>query len=87
VGEVPLNDANTGVADPYQLLNIKATYDWEILQGLDLRFTGGVNNLLDQNYAASVLPNAIGFGGAAPRFFYPGNPRNYFAGLGLHYEF
>lgn len=87
VGEVPLNDANTGFADPYQLLNIKATYDWELLQGLDLRLTAGVNNLLNQNYAASILPNAVGFGGAAPRAYYPGNPRNYFAGLGLHYNF
>jgi iron complex outermembrane receptor protein len=55
--------------------------DWEI------RFFGGLNNVLDENYAASIVPNAIGFGGASPRYYYPGNPRNYFVGASLSYTF
>lgn len=87
VGEIPLNDANTGFTDPYQLLNVKAAYRLELFKAMDLRLSLGVNNLLDEKYPASILPNAVGFGGAAPRFFYPANPRNIYGGLGLHYLF
>jgi iron complex outermembrane receptor protein len=41
---------------------------------------------LNQNFAASILPNAVGFGTAPPRYFYPGNPINYYGGIGLVYE-
>ncbi len=87
VGEIPLNDANSAFSGNYTLLNIKAVYTIDLIEDLNLRFTAGINNLTDKKYAASVLPNAIGFGGAAPRFFYPGNPRNYFGGVGLRYQF
>ncbi|MFO7718900.1 MAG: TonB-dependent receptor [Gillisia sp.] len=87
VGEIPLNDANSAFSDNYTLLNIKAVYTIDLLQDLNLRFTAGINNLTNEKYAASVLPNAVGFGGAAPRFYYPGNPRNYFGGVGLNYQF
>lgn len=87
VGEIPLNDANSKFADSYNVLNLKATYDLMLLEELDLQFSAGINNVLDEHYAASVLPNAVGFGGAAPRYFYPGNPRNYFVGVGLNYVF
>ncbi len=87
VGEIPLNDANSGFSDNYTLLNIKAVYIIDLIQDLNMRFTAGINNLTNEKYAASVLPNAVGFGGAAPRFYYPGNPRNYFGGVGLSYQF
>lgn len=87
VGEIPLNDANTRFTDNYSLVNLKADYNLPLVNGLNLEFTAGINNVLDENYAASVLPNAVGFGGAAPRYYYPGNPRNYFGGVGLNYLF
>lgn len=87
VGEIPLNDANAGFSENYTLLNIKAVYTIDLIQDLKWRFTAGINNLTNAKYAASILPNAVGFGGAAPRFYYPGNPRNYFGGVGLSYEF
>jgi len=34
-----------------------------------------------------VLINAVGFGGAQPRYYYPGNARNYFGGVQLNYAF
>jgi iron complex outermembrane recepter protein len=43
------------------------------MRNLDLNLSAGVNNVFDEHYAASVLPNAVGFGGAAPRYYYPGN--------------
>lgn len=87
VGEIPLNDGNTIFTNPYNLLNIKGTYKWDILGDLAVLLTGGINNVLDEKYAASVLTNAVGFGNTAPRYYYPGNPRNYYAGLGLNYRF
>jgi iron complex outermembrane receptor protein len=47
----------------------------------------GINNVLDTKYAANILPNAIGFGTAAPRYFYPGNPVNYYGGFSVAYVF
>lgn len=87
VGEIPLNDQNLDFTDPYKILNLKATYNLDLLSNLQFTFTAGINNLLDEHYAASVLPNAVGFGGAAPRFYYPGNDRNYFAGVGMNFTF
>ncbi|MCG9970827.1 TonB-dependent receptor [Christiangramia crocea] len=84
-GEMALNDANTEYTDPYQLLNLKLNYDLHLSRGLDLGLNFGINNILDEHYAASVVTNAVGFGGAAPRYYYPGNPRNYFGGLSLKY--
>lgn len=87
VGSTPVNDANTLYAPSYQLINLKLDYQWAIHAQLKALFSFGVNNLLDEKYVASVLPNAVGFGGAEPRFFYPGLPRNYFGSVSLVYDF
>lgn len=86
-GEIPLNDANAVFSPGYELVDLKLTYAHSFFRDLELNLTAGVNNLLDEEYAASILPNAAGFGGASPRYFYPGNPRNYFGGVGLGYSF
>ncbi len=87
VGEIPLNDANSVYTDDYKLLNLKAGYNLDLIGNFKANFNMGINNVFDEHYAASVLPNAVGFGGAAPRYYYPGNPRNYFGGVGLSYIF
>ena len=86
VGKMPLNDENSGFTDAYDLLNLKAAYRLTILDNLQLNFSGGINNLLDEHYAASIVPNAVGFGGAAPRYYYPGDPLNYYAGLSVELQ-
>lgn len=92
-GEMPLNDANTQFRDFYNLLHLKASlqpikiWDPGFLKGWEIEFFGGVNNVLDELYAASVIPNAVGFGGSAPRYFYPGMPRNFYGGLQVDYKF
>lgn len=87
VGEIPLNDGNSLFTDAYQILNLKANYDVSLLNNIHVVFTAGINNVLDEHYASSILTNAVGFGGAAPRYFYPGNPRNYYGGVALNYSF
>ena len=80
-GRMALNDENSGYTDPYQLLNLKLNYNWEISNKIGVRFNFGINNILDEDYAASIVTNAVGFGGSAPRYYYPGNPRNFFGGV------
>ena len=87
VGEIPLDDANSGYSENYQLLNLKASWTFDILRDLEVNFYAGINNVFDEHYAASILTNAVGFGGAAPRYYYPGNPRNYYGGVQLNYIF
>lgn len=77
VDEMPLNDANTLFSKAYNVLNLRSSYNFKI-SNLQSSLIFGVNNILDDNFAASVLPNAIGFGNNAPRYFYPSLPRNFY---------
>jgi iron complex outermembrane receptor protein len=47
----------------------------------------GIQNALNQPYASSILPNAVGIGTAQPRYYYPGNPRNFYFGGRVFFEF
>jgi iron complex outermembrane receptor protein len=87
VGKIPLNDSNTLFSDAYRVADLKAGYNFLIKKVLKTELFAGVNNVFDEKYAASILPNAVGFGNAPPRFYYPGNPRNYFMGINLEYIF
>lgn len=87
VGDIPLNDGNTLFSDAYTVTNLKAIYQFNVFKSLTANLSAGVNNLFDLNYAASILPNAVGFGNTAPRYFYPGAPINYFGNVGLNYVF
>ncbi|GAA4318105.1 TonB-dependent receptor [Pontixanthobacter gangjinensis] len=85
-GEMALDDANSGYTEPYHLLNLKLAYALQLGSNLGLQFNFGINNILDENYAASIVTNAVGFGGSAPRYYYPGNPRNFFGGVRLNFN-
>ncbi|HEA28575.1 MAG TPA: TonB-dependent receptor [Leeuwenhoekiella sp.] len=85
-GMIPLNDANALYSDSYNLLNARADYTFSLSRKLKLNIYAGANNITDTNYAAQILPNATGFGGAAPRYYYPGDPANYYGGLQLNYS-
>lgn len=84
MGKIPLDDANSVYADAYQLLNLRIDYGFGLSDLLNGSVFGGINNLLDTDYAAQVLPNAVGFGGASPRYYYPGDPINFY--VGIHFE-
>ncbi|MDF4220479.1 TonB-dependent receptor [Maribacter sp. M208] len=85
VDEIPLTDSNSLYSDSFNLLNIKAGYKKQISEKLRIGLDFGINNLTNKKYAQSVLINASGFGGNAPRYFYPGNNINYYGGVKLHY--
>lgn len=87
MAKIPLNDSNTKYSEGYSLLDIKTTYEFIILKVLKTELNAGINNVFNTKYAANILPNAVGFGSAAPRYFYPGNPINYYGGLSVAYLF
>ena len=87
VDEIPLKDANSAYSDSFNVFNSKLGYQTSISQHIHLGLNAGINNVFDENYAQSVLINAVGFGGAEPRYFYPGNGRNYYGSMGLKYQF
>ncbi len=86
-GKMPLNDENSGYTEAYFLVNLKLAYAPDLFKNLETSFSFGVNNVFDQHYAASIVPNAVGFGGSLPRYYYPGKPRNYFGGISVSYLF
>lgn len=86
VNEIPLTDANTLSSDQFSVFNTKIGYKKGITEKLTLGISMGINNLFDTKYAQSVLINAVGFGGAEPRYFYPGNDRNYYGSFKVNYR-
>ncbi|MEX0290096.1 MAG: TonB-dependent receptor, partial [Flavobacteriaceae bacterium] len=86
VDEIPLTDANSLSSKSYGIFNSRLGYSKQIIQDLSIGFNAGVNNIFDSRYAQSVLINAVGFGGNEPRYFYPGNDRNFYGGLVLKYD-
>jgi len=80
IGRMPLDDVNSNFTEAYQLLNVQLNY-FTVLFEAQSQFSFGVNNILDIGFPASILPNAVGFGGNPARFFYPGTPRQFYARL------
>lgn len=87
VDEISLTDANTPNSEAYHVFAASVLYQKAISSNVSVGFNGGVNNLFDTNYAQSVLINAVGFGGNQPRYFYPGNGRNFYIGVQFGYTF
>lgn len=87
MSKIPLNDSNTKYSERYSLLDIKTTYVFTIFKILKTELNAGINNALGTKYAANILPNAVGFGTAAPRYFYPGNPVNFYGGFSVAFLF
>ncbi|MBP0904355.1 TonB-dependent receptor [Mariniflexile gromovii] len=87
VGRIPITDSNTLFTNSYNLTNIKLGYKHQINKNLKWNAYFGLDNIFDTHYASQILINATGFGGAAPRYYYPGNPVNYYTGINISYMF
>lgn len=85
VDRISLRDEETLFSDSFSVLNTRIGFKTTILQKLLLGLDFGINNILNTTYAQSVLINAISFGGREPRYFYPGNDRNYYGSLRFSY--
>jgi len=81
-GELPVDDANATFADGFTTVSARFSY---VLPKLNLTISAGADNLLDAEYVSMVNVNAGSFGGRAPRYFYPGQPRTAWLGVRLSY--
>lgn len=87
VGSMPITDANNLYSDSYSVTNLKIGFKVNFNKKLKLNTFAGLNNIFDAHYASQILINASGFAGSAPRYYYPGNPVNYYAGVNINYIF
>ena len=87
VGSQPITDSNSLFSNSYNLTNFKIGYKKGLSKQLTLNVFLGVDNVFNKAYASQILINASSFGGRAPRYYYPGNPTNYFGGVNINYSF
>lgn len=80
-GRQYLTDDNTAEYPGYFLVNIRTSISFENRKKQELSIFAGVNNLNGASYASMLIVNAIAFGNNEPRYYYPGLPRNWYAGL------
>ncbi|MBN2635364.1 MAG: TonB-dependent receptor [Prolixibacteraceae bacterium] len=76
-GKMPVNDANTVFSDAFGITNFEAKYSATFKNAV-LEFKGGILNIFDIKYASMLAVNAPAFGENLPRYYYPGNPVNYY---------
>lgn len=87
VGEIPLRDDNSIYSDAYNLVNTKIGFKKDLNKKLHFDIFVGINNLFNEKYASMLLINAGSFGNNAPRYYYPGEPINYYSSGSLKYTF
>lgn len=80
-GDQYLDDANSLKYGGYFLINLKASVQLPLRKTAGLSFYAGINNLTNSHYASMLVVNAIGFGNNEARYYYPGLPRNMYAGI------
>jgi iron complex outermembrane recepter protein len=86
-GKQFMNDANTKEYENWQTVDLRLSYVKQFGEKQhQVQFFGGVKNLFNKNYAGMILVNAPSFGGAEPRYYYPGLPRNYYAGILVEFK-
>jgi iron complex outermembrane recepter protein len=87
VGRMPMNDANSLQYPGYRVTNVTLGYNNRISQNLlaDAYLVAG--NVFNAHYASMILVNAPTFGNNPPRYYYPGHPLNFSAGIRLSYRF
>jgi iron complex outermembrane receptor protein len=86
VDEIPIRDDNSVYSDKYQLVHAKIGYRSPFLKKFEFDIFVGINNLFNEKYASMLLINATSFGANLPRYYYPGEPRNYYTGINLKYS-
>ncbi len=84
-GKMPVNDSNSEYSDPFGITNFEGIYNTRIKR-IKFQFKAGIQNIFDIHYASMLAVNAPAFGGNLPRYYYPGNPRNYFVSVLIGFE-
>lgn len=84
-GRQYMNDDNTLQYQEYAVFNTKIACDIDFKKSWNLRLYAGINNVFNEQYASMLVINAKGFGGNEPRFYYPGLPRMFYAGVAIEF--
>lgn len=85
-GAFPIRDDNSLYSEAWQTVDFRVGWQGTLGARWQVSPYVAVQNALDEQYASMILINATGFGGAAPRYYYPGLPRNFYAGIRLEYQ-
>ncbi len=84
-GKMPVNDANSDFSNSNGITNAEIKYTGK-QKHFYVEIKGGVQNIFDLNYVAMLAVNAPAFGNSLPRYYYPGNPRNFYFSLLVRLE-
>ena len=87
VSSIPLTDAGDLDSDAFNVFTTRLGYLKKLSDKFTLGIDFGINNIFDTVYAQSVLINTQAFGSAEPRYFYPGDARNYYGSVRMGYWF
>ncbi len=79
-GKMPLDDANSKFSDSFGITGAEVKYSGRKGR-VKIQLKGGIENIFDVHYASMLAVNAPSFNGVPPRYYYPGNPRNYYASI------
>jgi iron complex outermembrane receptor protein len=79
-GKMPVNDANSAYSDANGITNFETRF-YGKLNKLKFELKAGIQNIFDIQYASMLAVNAPAIGNNLPRYYYPGNPRNYFVSV------
>ncbi|HSH19776.1 MAG TPA: TonB-dependent receptor, partial [Draconibacterium sp.] len=79
-GKMPVNDANSDFSKAFGITNFQGVYGKKF-NHFKFELKAGVQNIFDIHYASMLAVNAPAFGNNLPRYYYPGNPRNYFVAV------
>lgn len=80
-GSQYLDDANTGKADSWNVVNAEFTYTHKSVGAFSYSIFSGIQNIFNEKYAAMILVNAPSFNGTPRRYYYPGLARNFYLGV------
>ncbi len=87
VGDIPMNDANSRFYEGYNVVNATLGYKTRFSDNLHADAFIFAGNISNNKYASMILVNAPSFNNAPRRYYYPGNPLNYSAGIKISYRF
>lgn len=86
IGGQYMTDDNSRKYGGYKLVGVKIAYETQTLKKYGFTVYTGVQNLFNEQYASMILVNALPTGNVPPRFYYPGNPRSFYAGLKISFS-
>jgi iron complex outermembrane receptor protein len=84
-GEMPVNDSNSEYSDAFGISNAEIKYSPHANR-FSFELKAGIQNIFDVKYASMLAVNALPSGNSTPRYYYPGNPRNYFVSISIRFE-